>query len=460
LNDELNEKVRRNSEKLKLLENAIKKLRSKNTGDKNVKNFEIEGDEVWELLERNLYKNGVLLEYEILNILKSMDIQFEHQDTFSYPKEPDKFYIDYHFYNNLFYRHKDVQPIPYKSFETDIVINELDKITRENIKVFIHYYYLIECKSRSNPPVNYLIFPDYDLKDIINQIKHSDSEFNSMIRLKSSQFTGDFHINSELWKTSIDPVLIKANTQNIDDDRLLEKAFWQLFKRVDYQSNYLIDTILFNRLSLYEIPIPSEIEHPKYLQHVNRTIKNLKKIEKKPISNNIILNVALFIPIIVVNGNIYAIDLNKPEETPLKEKSTKIPGFVKEYSHLNVKGEVNKFNYQHLTRFLMDFMRSRKICFNHDYYFPQIYEPQLDLIILSSSMFKNTFRTLKNRIETEFRTYLENYLFPMKPEKLETLENLKLFSWLLSQDKTLCKHFFEKTYDAYSGTENNQQPMF
>ncbi len=435
------------------LENSIKYYKSKKFGDKNAQNYEIVAKKQWDIIERNMYRNGIFLEYEVLNHLKKQNSDFEHQDTFLYPNEPGKNYIDYYFHNNPFFKMKDVEEISHKDFETDIIVRDEKCIDINNFKVYIRYNYLIECKSRSNPPVNYFIFPDFENEDFLRKL-NSASKDRSQIRFKASEFAGDFWMTSKLWRTSINPVQVKLDTLEIDDKKTLEPAFWQLFRRIDYESNHNINEFLFNQFGFSNYAFPNSIKKPYYLQHVNKTISELKQdsmTHLKFIKGKIILNIAVFIPIVVVNGNIYSVNLNRLVSTPLEKKTKKIPAFVKKYSHLQMSGKGEHNKYTHLTRFVMEFLKSKEICFKDDSLFPTIFEPILDLIVISSSQFLIVFNYLKENLVNNFEKHLRGRLSSLNSDQLDSIDNLHYFSLILSNDNNLHKDLFENLFKQYKG---------
>ena len=435
--------------RIKRLEREVKKLKSRNFGSKYIENFDFDSEDIWDTIERNIHKRGIILEYEIINILKEINSDFSHHDTFLYPKNPIKFFIDYYFHNNRYFNIRKLDKLQEKKLETDIIIDEYDKIIDNEIKINLNYKYIIECKSRSHPPINYLIFPNFIYKKAFNH-NYPKENYKSRINFKSSQFGGDFRLKSRLWTTSIDPVKIRADNLHLDHSRLFEKAFWQLFKRIDYESNFGFDLLLFNNFFLEEGKSFFEsLKIPNHLSMVKNKIDEIKKDENLSFLRNIQMKITIFIPIIIINSNLYAIDLNKSKDIPLIEKKTKINGFVKNYSYLTIKNTKKNLRYTNLKRFMMEYLKSHKICFENDQFFPNINKPSLDIIFLSSHSFKKSFKNIKTQIKKKYKKFIRKTMIPSYIKYLDDIKDFKILSLFLHHNLKLRWDFIKAVYEEY-----------
>ena len=88
-----NQKLRQNHQKLARKIEKLENIR----GTSDITEFEINQEEEWKVVERNLHKTGVLLEYEVAEYLKETNLEFDLNYLFKYPSDPGVFYIDYFF---------------------------------------------------------------------------------------------------------------------------------------------------------------------------------------------------------------------------------------------------------------------------------------------------------------------------------------------------------------------------
>lgn len=228
------------------LKKRIKKLEI-DKGAKNIIDFEIKTKEQWDTVERNLTKTGIILEYEVFKKLKEMEVDFEQNFTFFYPNEANTFYLDYVFSKNgSFLKFKDGPEINIAENEIDALITQrLEfKEGKYKIKVFVHY--LIECKSRNDPPINYLFIPN-------KHFKKFNEDQKSVLKLYGSTFFGVLYLkNDYLWPTLRDPISINHSNLSIDPKDTITDAFWQLFKCIDHESNLEYTYNLFSPFSSTE----------------------------------------------------------------------------------------------------------------------------------------------------------------------------------------------------------------
>jgi len=107
--------------------------------------------------------------------------------------------------------------------------------------------------------------------------------------------------------------------------------------------------------------------------------------------------------------------------------------------------------YNHLIRFLMDTMKSEKICFTDDSFFPGILEPVLDVLIISSSEFSNVFTYFRDLVKEEFNKKVEKRLVDFFQKRKDSLIDFQIFSWLLTKSKQLNQDFYQTAYKRFIG---------
>jgi len=187
---EIKESIKKINDRINELTKRIQKFEKKQIlKSQDPTSYEIIKEEEWDWVEKNLHKTGIILEYEIAKYLFNTGLVYEQNDEFFYPKEDNQFYTDFLFGENI----SSAQKLSVNKFETDIKIWEYFYFDNDNrnfkIKVIIHYF--IECKSRNNPPLNYLIIPKRfqdDPKFFPLYSIHSSAFFNQLW-IKSNRFS-------------------------------------------------------------------------------------------------------------------------------------------------------------------------------------------------------------------------------------------------------------------------------
>ena len=434
--------------KIEILEKKVQRL-IKDKGDRNISTFEITGDDQWDYIERNLLQKGVILEHEISKILKDLGVIHTQNDSFLYPSDRGKFMIDYQFSNeNDFCQFTDSDVIKSRMFETDIYIDKEYNYNDDNFNISITLYYLVECKSRANPPINYLFIPNkvgLDLKEPERSFFHlTGSKFLPFINL----------YYDKIWRTDQNIIQIGYPKLNIDNKETLNEAFWQLFRRIDFERNNLHFFTPFNLklsdINYFKKYIPKEFNLPQYIPIFKMFYDKLddNNIIDKILKEKIELKVSIYIPIIVVNGNIYSIDLEK--NIGNKEKFSKCvkkePGFIKRYDYLEMPKNEGE-NFIDFTRFLMDNLKDSEIIDKE--IFPIKFRPSLDVVVINLSDFSETFTDIKEQLEN---------LIPKKIEELaknfllinrEEIVRLLLFDWTLLNSPNFLNDFASLSYKKY-----------
>lgn len=430
------------------LERKVQRL-LKDRGDRNISNFEITGDGQWDHIERNLLQKGVILEHEISKKLKDLDIEHTQNYSFLYPSDKGKFMIDYQFSNeNEFCRFPDSDDIKSRRFETDIYIDKKYKYSDENFNISITFYYLIECKSRANPPINYLFIPN----KVGLEFKEPKKSF---FQLKGSKFLPFLNLYIDpIWRTDQNIIQIKYPRLDLDNKETLNEAFWQLFRRIDYERNNMHFFTPFNlnflNIDYFKKFIPEDFELPQYFNLFKIFYDKLEEnnIIDKILKEKIDLKISIYIPIIVVNGNIYSIDLEK--NMSAKEKFSKCvkkePGFIKRYDYLEMpKNEGEKFI--DFTRFLMDNLID--IGITDRGFFPIKFRPALDVLVISSSHFSETFFNIKEQLESLIPKRIEELAKNLLLINREEIVRLLMFDWMLLNSSNFLSDFTSFSYKKY-----------
>lgn len=431
--------------KLNALNESVEKLKT-HRGDRKVSKFEIKSKAEWDFVERTLLQKGFMLEYEIFKSLEKMGIEYEPNHSFPYPTGTGLFYIDTFFSNNNIFCHlNDAPDIKTSLFETDVWIKDSEIIQDENFIINLNINYFIECKSRSNPPINYLFVLDKK----IPVIRKKGYPF---ILLRGSKFFNDLLLEIDFfWRTEHDPIQISYPKLNIEEKEALNTAFWQLFKRIDYSRNNDINLMFFNIFNNFdEVEIPNGLKLPRYIslfpEFYNR-MKNDNLIPKK-LNEKINIQVSIYVPIIVVNSNIYSIDLDPEIEKDFFDRVAKAPGFIKEFNYLK-QGTYEGQRFTDLTRFVMMFLQQSGVCFRDDSFFPELYEPVLDIFVISSSEFSTYFEKIRNRIRnicvTEINAMKEGSLLKKKEELLR----FQILQWMLYHSSSLKVDLINLLYEEY-----------
>ena len=430
------------------LERKVQRL-LKDRGDRNISNFEITGDDQWDHIERNLLQKGVILEHEISKKLQDLDIEYTQNHSFLYPSDRGKFMIDYQFSNeNEFFRFPDSDDIKSRMFETDIYIDKKYKYSDENFNISVTFYYLIECKSRANPPINYLFIPN----KVGLELKEPKKSFFQLIGSKFLPFINLYY--DPIWRTDQNIIQIEYPKLNLDNKETLNEAFWQLFRRIDFERNDMHFFTPFNLkfldIDYFKKYIPEDFELPQHLDLFKIFYDKLEKnkIIDKILKEKIDLKIPIYIPIIVVNGNIYSIDLERNIDA--KEKFSKCakkePGFIKRYDYLEMpKSEGEKFI--DFTWFLMDNLIDIGIT-DRDF-FPIKFRPALDVLVISSSHFSETFFNIKEQLESLIPKRIEELAKNLLLRNREEIVRLLMFDWMLLNSSNFLNDFTLFSYKKY-----------
>ena len=434
--------------RMEKLERNVQKL-LKDQGDRNISNFEINGDDQWDHIERNLLQKGVVLEHEISKKLNDLDIEHTQNYSFLYPSDKGKFMIDYQFSNeNEFCQFPESDVIKSRLFETDIYIDKDYKYSDENFNISVTLYYLFECKSRANPPINYLFIPN----KVGLEFKEPEKSF---FQLKGSKFLPFLNLYFDpIWRTDQNIIQIKYPKLDLDNKETLNEAFWQLFRRIDYERNNMHFFTPFNlnfvNIDCFKKLIPEDFELPQYIDLFKTYYEKMEKnnILDKILKEKTDLKISIYIPIIVVNGNIYSIDLEK--HISAKEKFSKCvkkePGFIKRYDYLEMPtNEGEKFI--DFTRFLMDNLID--IGITDRAFFPIKFRPALDVLIISSSDFSEIFFNIKEQLEILIQKRIEELAKTLLLKNRKEIIRLLMFDWMLLNSSKFLNDFTSFSYEKY-----------
>lgn len=434
--------------RMEKLERNVQKL-LKDQGDRNISNFEINGDDQWDHIERNLLQKGVILEHEISKKLNDLDIEHTQNYSFLYPSGKGKYMIDYQFSNeNKFCRFPESDEIKSRLFETDIYIDKDYKYSDENFNISLTLYYLFECKSRANPPINYLFIPN----KVGLEFKEPEKSF---FQLKGSKFLPFLNLYIDpIWRTGQNIIQIKYPKLDLDNKEILNEAFWQLFRRIDYERNNMHFFTPFNlnflNIDYFKKFIPEDFELPQFIDLFKIYYEKMEKnnIIDKILKEKIDLKMSIYIPIIVVNGNIYSIDLEKNIST--KEKFSKCvkkePGFIKRYDYLEMPtNEGEKFI--DFTRFLMDNLIDIGIT-DRDF-FSIKFRPALDVLVISSSYFSEIFFNIKEQLEILIQKRIEELAKTLLLKNRKEIVRLLMFDWMLLNSPNFLNDFTSYSNEKY-----------
>lgn len=188
-----------------------------------------------------------------------------------------------------------------------------------------------------------------------------------------------------------------------------------------------------------------------YLDNFNEKYQKFlkEKLIPESIINDYELNLSLYLPIIIVNGNIYMIDMDKPiTDQGFIERQEKVPGFIHEFNYFKIKRQ-KKINYYHFTRFFLELLKDENLCFEDDRFFPQIYEPQLDVIITSLDSFPEVFNKIHKEIELKINSLYNSGLKDTFKRNEKYIKCLNVFSWFLSKASAFKNDFFTKCFEKY-----------
>jgi len=207
----------------------------------------------------------------------------------------------------------------------------------------------------------------------------------------------------------------------------------------------------FNQYYYEGIPFPDDMNVPDYYKKFNEFYEELIRKDKIPpkLMKKINISFELYVPIIVVNGNIYSINMNHEKNGKLFEKQEKIPAFVKRYDYIK-HGRDSNIKFIHWPRFIMKYLKKNEICFKDESFYPSLNEPALDLLIIS----KNNFRSIFNLIQIELHKELSEKIDKIKEnlylKKIEELKRFQTFSWILAHNIKWKDQLLRDLYDEYS----------
>ncbi len=449
-----NQKLNQNNQKL---EKKVKRLEDLRGTNKKL-SFEINNEEEWNDIENKLHKTGILLEYEILDHIKETKLKFKANNSFIYPSDQGVFYIDY-----FFDKWDSVTPtFNLAELETDLKVFEEVDVKDENFKINVKIIYFIECKSRI-PPINYIIIPD----NTLTKAYKAEFVFNGSNILNRISIESDFFI-----KTKQKIIGIKYPHLNIDRQKIFNKAFWQLFRSIDYESNYynlyeaktskFLNRSFFNKLDIPDKEI-EDLEFPQDLKDIQRIYNDWQKVDKIPkkLKESIYLNLELYVPIIIVNGNIYSIDLAKGKDISIYDKQKRIPCFIKSFNYLMGSTEV-PFKYNSLNDFFMmqlfpHLISSKRLA--HNFYYSKL-NPDLDIIVVSSNQFSEVFKKLRDTIKKSLREFIQDKMKYDYLERKDELLQLQVFNYMLLNNEALEWDFIGECYKSYMDSLNKKRRLF
>jgi len=446
--------------RVEILEKKVQRL-SKDRGDRNISNFEIIDDDQWDHIERNLLQKGVILEHEISKKLKDLDIEHTQNYSFLYPSDKGKFMTDYQFSNeNELCRFPDSEDIKSREFETDIYIDKDFKYSDEKFNISVTFYYLIECKSKANPPINYLFIPNKHFLKLKEPKK-------SFFQLKGSKFLPSVNLYyDKIWRTDQNIIQIEYPKLSLDNTKTLNKAFWQLFRRIDFERNNMHFFTPFNLkfldIDYFKKYIPEDFELPRYHQLFKIFYEKMEenKIIDKILKDKIDLKIPIYIPITVVNGNIYSIDLEKRMNTKEKFSSCvkKESGFIRRFDYLKMpKNEGEKFI--DFTQFLMDNLIDLGITDRELFFISEKFRPALDVLVISSSHFSETFFNIKEQLESLISKRIEELAKNLFLKNRDEIVRLLMFDWMLLNCSNFLDDFISFSYKKYKELrEQNWRP--
>lgn len=210
---------------------------------------------------------------------------------------------------------------------------------------------------------------------------------------------------------------------------------------------------IFNKYGFRDIPLPTDFDYSGDYIYFEEMYKELKKNRKLPpeLKKKVRLTIEVYIPIIVVNGNLYSVDLNRSIENDFKDQATKIPLFIKNFKFLKYSNDTRK-TYSHINYLLMSLLNENKLFFRHDLFFPPLF-PEMDVIIISSNNFIQVFDDLRKLIEDNLEGDLKKRMKGVYLENKEELVKFQIFGWMLSklphwqQEITEgCFHMFKRNF--------------
>lgn len=105
--------------------------------------------------------------------------------------------------------------------------------------------------------------------------------------------------------------------------------------------------------------------------------------------------------------------------------------------------------YIDFTHFLMNFLMMKDICFTDKFFFPTIFEPVLDVLIVSSSNFSELFLKIRDQLSKKLYQEVEDLAKNLFLKKKDELIRFLVFNWILSKNSECFNNFISQTYEYY-----------
>ncbi len=421
-----------------------------------LKDLEINSSDAWEQVERSLYKTGLILEFgvaEKLNrISKSTGIIYDPSYSFTYPNVPGSFYIDLlckewiHLSEEkaeTLNAAKDILTAAWNGDQYSPQINtgesERDFLVKDHFQMDVGRFrvnfvikYAIECKSRIDPPVNYLIV----------------TEDNLHLPLLPIQMSGPFWFlidTPQFPETLRPPIAISPPHWNVEQDPRRKEAFWELFRCIDYESSTDATMLLL-------------FHHPKLLQETklnlthekddfNKFLEIYDEIKKNgEIPKPLEIPIFIYIPIIVVNGIIYETPFISGDQRSLFDRKKKIPGFSSRMSHETL-GETYKRSYFHIWNLVASQLRQigiyEKDKSDDNKRLINIGEPEMRVLTLSEESFEESFKQLIIEVRKQVKKTCLETQNKSKDKDNEGIQKEEVFIWYVRNQKLGGKIFID-----------------
>jgi len=97
----------------------------------------------------------------------------------------------------------------------------------------------------------------------------------------------------------------------------------------------------------------------------------------------------------------------------------------------------------------MTFLNWRKICFKGRQFYPNIFEPILNIFVISSSEFSSCFEKIRNQIKDKYVKKINAMKDGIFLENKEELLRFQVLKWMLSQSKSLRDDLINELYEEY-----------
>jgi len=105
--------------------------------------------------------------------------------------------------------------------------------------------------------------------------------------------------------------------------------------------------------------------------------------------------------------------------------------------------------YIEFTRFLMDFLKEKDIAITDRTFFPTIFEPDLFVLVISSSNFSEIFLSIKDQLESLIQQRIEGLAKNLFLKRKEEITHFLVFGWFLFYRPKFLNNFYSQTYDRY-----------